>query len=52
MKLKVVRLRGVEKGGRHGDERERERERGGAKEMYNKQSTPLPLYSWGVGGAA
>lgn len=32
--------------------RERERERGGAKEMYNKQSTPLPLYSRGVVGAA
>lgn len=51
MKLKVVRLRGVEREGDMGM-RERERERGGAKEMYNKQSTPLPLYSCGVVGAA
>ena len=33
MKLKVVRLRGVEKGGRHGDERERERERRGKRDV-------------------
>lgn len=45
MKLKVVRLRGAKREGNM----DSERERGGAKEMYNKPSTPSPFALSGGG---